>query len=219
MSIEDRCPVPASSSAPAKEVCSTRTTIGSTPGTDGCGQAVMDLSADPVAEVLDVGVAAQERLGGRVDQGRALGGQQHHGPHGVEDPIVHRSRRSRLHGRQRLHAPPEHLGQQMVLRAEVVVGGGRGHPGPAGHVAHGQPGVADLFDLVHGGLHQLGHHLGLAGREAPSGGLDPVGASGRTTMPSLIRLADRRGVVLRGHRRRRWARGTARRWCAHGIGL
>ena len=69
-----------------------------------------------------------------------------------------------------LHAPPQHLGQQVVLGAEVVVGGGRRHPGPAGHAAHGEPGVADLLDLVLGGPHQLGDHLGLARRSARSAG-------------------------------------------------
>ncbi len=45
-------------------------------------------------------------------------------------------------GGQRLHPPPEHLGQQVVLRAEVGVGGGRGHAGPPGHDADGEPVVA-----------------------------------------------------------------------------
>ena len=76
---------------------------------------------------------------------------------------------------QRLEPTPEDLGHQMVLRREIGVGGGRGHPGPAGDVAHGEAFVAVGPDLVHGGVGQALHGVGLALAEVAAHGLDGEG--------------------------------------------
>ena len=82
------------------------------------------------------------------------------------------TRRVDLDRRKVLGAPPQDLGQQVVLGTEVGVGGGGRHAGPPGHAADGQAGVADLLGLVLGRLHQCGHHLGLPGGEPAPGGLE-----------------------------------------------
>ena len=65
-----------------------------------------------------------------------------------------------------LQPAPEHLGDEVVLRREVGVGGGRRHAGPAGHVADGEPVVAVGAQLGDGRLHQgvdtVGSSLGRA---------------------------------------------------------
>ena len=111
-----------------------------------------------------------------VDQRGTLGGERHHGRDRVGDPLATPNAFGRFDRGKVLYPAPEHLGQQVVLRAEVVVSGGRRHAGSTSHVANGEPRVSDLFDLFAGGPNQLHDHLGLTWREPASGGLDPTGA-------------------------------------------
>ena len=170
------------------------------PGAQGRGQPAVDLETDPVPEVLHIGVGAEQGHGAGIDQGRALRGEHDHGPHGVGQAHGHRGALGRRHRRQGLHPPPQHLGQQVVLGAEVGVGRGRRHPGPSGHVAHGQPGVAHLFDLLGRGLHQLHDHAGLAGAQPTPGPLEVVAVAG--LRPGLGRRSSVSGTVT-GLRRAR----------------
>src|SRR3546814_13915131 len=73
---------------------------------------------------------------------------------------------------RKLHAvepPPEHLGDQVVLRAEVRVGGGGGDAGATGRVADGEPVVPAGPQLGEGGLHERRDAVALAPRERACG--------------------------------------------------
>ena len=137
------------SMAPSRRGSSTaHAPVGSTPGPRAAASRRWSCGADPDrAGARRRGSRPSRADGAGVDQGRVVGGEQDHVPARVAlDPLGQRHRRRRRRpGGSASHAAPQHLGQQVVLRAEVGVGGGRGHPGPPGHVAHGQPGVADLL--------------------------------------------------------------------------
>ena len=170
---------------PEKVVSSTPTTVGSTPRPTARTSRWWICAADPVTEVLHVGVGAQQGL---VDASTSAG-----------LPVVRRTmvrtRRSPgrapsrpmvgHHRREGLHPPPEHLGQQVVLGAEVVVGGGRGHPGPAGHVADGEPAVADSSTSSAVASTSCWPRLRPDARsEPPPGGLERRGSS--VTVPPRV---------------------------------
>ena len=146
--------MPAARSEPEKQVSSTRTTSGSTSGPTAatsrrwiwapirsrrCFTSGLELSSATVQASTSAGLSV-------VNSTMAATAS-------VEPP-GHRSLPLACRCLDRgkvLYPAPEHLGQQVVLRAEVVVRGRRRHARPAGHVADGEPRVSDLLDLVAGG--------------------------------------------------------------------
>src|SRR3546814_13995013 len=65
-----------------------------------------------------------------------------------------------------VHAPPEHLGDQVLLAAEVVVDRGDVDVGAAGHLAQGSAAEAVLGEQLLGGAEDavLGRELGVGHR-------------------------------------------------------
>ena len=125
-------------------------------------QAVPDVRADAVAQAGHLGVRGEHGGGARRGQLGLVGHEQRDVGQGGADPAGGGA--SAVHRRfgQGPQASPEDLGDQVVLGREVGVGGGRGHAGPAGHVAHGEAVVAVLAQLLHRGVGQAVHRLGLA---------------------------------------------------------
>ena len=132
-------------------------------GPDGRCDAAVDLRADPVAcgAHRRVGAATEQRrracradLGFIGDhQGQVAQRLVHPGGHGVVDV-------------GEVGDLPDQvevdLGDQVVLRREVGVGGGRGHFGAGRHGAHRQVGVRLLSQCFHAGGEHLAEGLLLA---------------------------------------------------------
>src|SRR3546814_1009661 len=73
-------------------------------------------------------------------------------------------------GTHLVHAPPEHLGDQVLLAAEVVVDRGDVDVGAAGHLAQGGAAEAVLGEQLLGGAEDavLGRELGVGHRDRKS---------------------------------------------------
>jgi hypothetical protein len=91
----------------------------------------------------------------------AGGDEQRDLPQGGGDPGERRPAAVGDDRLERLEPPPEDLGDEVVLRPEVGVGGGGRHPGSLGHVAHRQPVVAHLAQLDEGRIDQRIDPIGL----------------------------------------------------------
>ena len=107
-----------------------------------------DLAPDEEAQAHDVGVGAEHRDGARRRERGFAGDEVGQVTQGAADA----GGRGATPVDRRLVEPgepaPEQLRHEMVLRGEVVVGSGRGDAGPPGDVAHRQPVVAVLPELV-----------------------------------------------------------------------
>ena len=98
---------------------------------------------------------------------------------------------------RRLHAPPQHLGQQVVLPREVRVRGRRGHARPLGDRPHRDVAVGPLLGLLGRRGQQPLHDLGLA--------------LGEMAAPGLLRLRRRPGPPRRRRTCSRRPRADRRR--------
>ncbi len=136
-------------------------------GADRGREPPADVRADAVAEVLDVRVGGEQGLGRRGDECRAPADDRPEVLDRADDPFDDRLVRLGGGWGYGAHVAPEQLREQVVLRAEVGVGGGRRDPGATGHVAHRQSVVAGFLDLELGRVDQLIDRFGLTFGQPP----------------------------------------------------
>ena len=137
-----------------------------------CSQPAVGEGPDSVAKMGDVRVGADQCDRAGIDERGTAGGKGDHVSDGLLYPLRHGNRFVGADRGERLHPAPQHFGQQMVLGAEVRVGGSWGNAGSPGHTPHGEPVVADRFGLLFGGSDQRHHKLRLAGAQPTTGGFD-----------------------------------------------
>ena len=120
-----------------RSASSTRSTAGSARGPSAAWSRRWISRPIRLPHPLHVGPVAEQRRGAGGGHRRAVGRAQAHLAHHVRHPLGHRPVQVHRGGGSGLHATPEDLGEQVVLGAEVGVGGGRGHPGAPGDAADG----------------------------------------------------------------------------------
>jgi len=112
------------------------------------GEARQEPEADDPPQARDVGVAGEEGVGAGGGQLRLPGDDLGDVADRRGDPVGGIGFGRVVGRRLGLEPAAEHLGDEVVLRREVRVGGGGGDPGAPGDVAHRQAVVSGVAHLV-----------------------------------------------------------------------
>ncbi len=131
-------------------------------------QPAVERSADADAQPLHVGVAGQDRGGGGGGQLRLTGDEVGDLAEGRRDAVDRGGGAVDVRDREAIDPAGEHLGDEVVLRAEVGVRRGRRDAGPPGHVAHGEPVVPAEAELLDRGVDERVDAVGLASPQVPA---------------------------------------------------